>query len=438
MVGIARNLLNQENGHLPSNPDFPVNRKRGCSYLLLICLWFTLASGCNNTQQQQQTANVGQFAYVAPMSVNLRSQLNQKNSTVAVLHHGERVTLTDVRRRYMKIRTANGAEGWVDSLELLSPAEMQKLTNDRKEAAKLPVEGTATAYELLNIHLAPNRKSPAFAQIPEGGSLSILARKLTPRLGPVPKPTVTFERPVPARRRRGARALGLTPPKPPAPVPPESWQSSFGVQEPEPAERVEKPKPAEPDKPVVIDAWNLVRTKDGQIGWVLARNLMMSIPDDVAQYAAGKHITSFFEIGTVHDEEQGVKHDWLWTTVSDVEPVDFDSWRVFIWNRRRHRYETSYRQRDLVGQFPVQVEPQDPSIPGRVFKLITRDKDEQLRRRTYRFDGTLVHLVGTEDFTIEGEITADDSQQNAKPGASKQSGWFAARWAALKHRLFGK
>ena len=34
-----------------------------------------------------------------------------------------------------------------------------------------------------------------------------------------------------------------------------------------------------------MEDWSLVRTKDGQIGWVLTRNLDMSIPDEVAQYA---------------------------------------------------------------------------------------------------------------------------------------------------------
>jgi len=44
-----------------------------------------------------------------------------------------------------------------------------------------------------------------------------------------------------------------------------------------------------------------VRTKDGSVGWVLARNLYMSVPDDVAQYAEGKRITAYLALGDVRD-----------------------------------------------------------------------------------------------------------------------------------------
>jgi len=162
----------------------------------------------------------------------------------------------------------------------------------------------------------------------------------------------------------------------------------------------------------------------------------MSIPDDVAQYAAGKHITSYFELGTVHDDKQGPKHDWLWTTASDLQSVDFDAWRVFVWNRRRHRYETSYRQHGLEGYFPVKVEPAVPSVPGRVFKLITRDDDGTLRLRSYRFDGLLVHQIATENYQSGGSTDLSASVQNgAKQSEPKaQQGWFAR----LRQRLFKK
>ena len=120
---------------------------------------------------------------------------------------------------------------------------------------------------------------------------------------------------------------------------------------------------AEPKKPVILEDWSLVRTKDNQIGWVLTRNLIMSIPDEVAQYAEGKRITSYFDLGAVHDELKGMKHNWLWTTSSAPLPYDFDAWRVFLWNRRRHRYETSYRQRDVEGYFPC---PRGPARLRRV------------------------------------------------------------------------
>ncbi|MDQ2712896.1 MAG: hypothetical protein M3Y24_11835, partial [Acidobacteriota bacterium] len=192
-------------------------------------------------------------------------------------------------------------------------------------------------------------------------------------------------------------------------------------------------------KPSILEDWSLVRTKAGQIGWVLSRNLMMSIPDEVAQYAEGKHITSYFDLGSINDEEKGLKHNWLWTTRSGAKPFDFDSWRVFLWNRHRHRYETSYRQRDVEGYFPVHVDTADPSFIGRTFQLITEDDDGKLRSRTYRFDGSRVHLTGTEDYHAgEGTQTAATKgvdTKNLQDKMERSSGWLKRKWLALEQRF---
>ena len=66
-----------------------------------------------------------------------------------------------------------------------------------------------------------------------------------------------------------------------------------------------------------------MRTADKKVGWVLARNLYMGIPDDVAQYAEGQRISSYFDLGAVEDEEKGTKHNWLWTTSSKAQTVRF-------------------------------------------------------------------------------------------------------------------
>lgn len=416
-------------------------------FLLLCCFY----AGCASAPQDNQAQ-----AYVAPASVNLRPQLNQKGSSGTILHFAEPVSIIDARRRYVKVRARNGAEGWVDSLDLLSPGEMNRIKQEREHALQLPSEGTATAYETLNIHLDPNRKSPAFAQIGEGTPVSILARKATPKLSDAVRPSFALERPKPpARKQRkehAAKAGLRTPPMPPPPKPPENWEHLLGgnadeSEAPEQSPAQAKPatpprgKPASPPKPVTLEDWNLIRTKNDQIGWVLSRNLMMSIPDDVAQYAGGKHITSFFDLGTVNDERDGAKHNWLWTTASGGQSFDFDSWRVFLWNRRRHRYETSYRQHDLEGYFPVRVDTPDSNTAGRTFHLITQDDDGKLRSRAYLFDGTLVHLTGTEDYSRNGSKQATGAQDlNANSALSKttQENWLQRNWQSWKQMLSSK
>lgn len=381
-------------------------------------------------------------AYVAPATLNLRGQLTQKNTTVAVLKHGDLVNIIDVRRRFLKVRSANGIEGWVDSLDLLTPEQMDAIRQERRRALALPSEGSASAYETLNIHIDPGRQSPAFAQIKEGESVSVLAYRAAPRAtGPAKAPAFTLERPQSARKQRKekqSRSNIKLPPRPAPPKPPAGWDEFSREREPESAAVVAKP--AEPHNPVIMEEWALVRTTTNQIGWVLAHNLMMSIPDEVAQYAEGKRITSYFDLGAVKDEEKGVRHNWLWTTNTSAESFDFDSWRVFLWNRRRHRFETSYRQRDLEGYFPVHVDAPDPAVPGRTFALITKDEDGKLRRRTYLFDGVRVHLTGTEGYHPSQATLPPKPLSPTRIGFASRvlrRNWLARKWSAFKSRLFG-
>src|SRR5581483_9101461 len=118
----------------------------------------------------------------------------------------------------------------------------------------------------------------AFAQIPENGSVMVLGHRLTPRTNGPPR----------------APALLLQPRQGPAHKPRKEKQSQSRFSLPAPP-----PPPKPPAKPVVLEDWTLVRTKNNQCGWVLSRNLMMSIPDEVAQYAEGKRITSYFDLGAV-------------------------------------------------------------------------------------------------------------------------------------------
>jgi SH3-like domain-containing protein len=397
-----------------------------------------------------QSSDVLGQAYVAPATLNLRRELTQK-STVAVLKHGDRVNIVDVRRRFVKIRAAKGAEGWVDSSELLSPEQMDQLRRERDRARSLPSEGMASPYEALNMHLEPDRRSPAFAQIPEGAPVAVLGHRLAPKNNAAPRaPTLVIERPQPPARKprheTQSKSNAALPPKPPPPRPPPNWEElSAGRVDGSAASGQAQPSiPAKnapiQNKPVIVEDWTLVRTKDNQCGWVLARNLMMSIPDEVAQYAEGKHITSYFDLGVVNDEAKGPKHNWLWTTSAEPEPYDFDAWRVFLWNRRHHRYETSYRQRGLEGYFPVHVDAPDANPGGRSFEILTKDDDGQFRRRTYLFDGVRVHLIGTEASRPGGApaeskpapLDANKLQQNAT-----RPSWLAREWNQLKRRITG-
>ena len=411
---------------------------------LLAAVWLFLPA-CDT-----QTTDLLGTAYVAPATVNLRRDLKQKNASGTMLIHGQRVGIVDVRRRFVKVRTAKGEEGWVDSVQLLSQEQMDRIKRDEEKALKLPSEGSATVFEALNIHIEPDRQSPPFAKIPEGGSVNVLAHRLVTRAAdPVRPAGLVVERPQPSGRRARKEKQsknGLHIPLPSPPKPPANWQQLSaeriaGSDSPadlkaEQEEKAAAKRVADLKKPVVTESWTLVRTKNNQAGWVLSRNLIMSIPDEVAQYAEGKRITSYFDLGSVNDDEKGPKHNWLWTTAARALPFDFDSWPVFLWNRHRHRYETSYRQRDLEGYFPVHVDPPDADLFGRSFERNTKDDDGKLRQRSYLFDGMRVHLTATEDYRPIGAMNgAEAGLDTSKFAKAPTQGWFAQKWNGLKARV---
>ena len=147
------------------------------------------------------------------------------------------------------------------------------------------------------------------------------------------------------------------------------------------------------------DGWSLIRAPSGQAGWVLTRLVSMAIPDEVAQYAEGKRIVSYFPLGTVQDDEKK-KNIWLWTTTTNSKlPWDFESFRVFVWSLRRHRYETAYIERNLQGYSPVLLKEVElasktgaSKYPG--FSICIDRKDGQRVRREYALMGVAIRYAG--------------------------------------------
>ena len=302
----------------------------------LLFLLTILLSACSTPAAQKPTAGI---AFAAPSTLNLRRDLGSKSSNVGVVHHGEKLDVIETRRRFVKVRTAQGVEGWTDSNLLLTPQQMDDLRRLAESAAKLPSQGGATAFDTLNIHADPNRQSPSFFQLPEAASVEVIGHRIAPRFVAVP----VARRAAPAKSSKSpSRRIPYLLPLPAPPAPPANWQALSrphasdlpGYQPPE-------------QKPVPNDDWSLVRTREGNVGWVLSRMLQMSIPDEVAQYAEGHRITAYLPLGDVRDKEKNtVMHNYIWTTISSGPvPYEFDSFRVFVWSTRHHRYETAYIER---------------------------------------------------------------------------------------------
>ena len=413
----------QYRGADPSCYTRPLNRLfPGRITFLTVLILLTIACG----PQQDRSPAIGQ-AFVGPVSLNLRQDLSTKAPVSAVVHHGEPLDILEFKRRFIKARTAGGITGWTDIAQLMTPEQMADLRHLAEDAAKYPSQGTGTTFEVLNVHTIPSRNSPSFLQVPEGGKVDVIGHKVTPRVQAAT--TLTPPPPKPRQSRKKSKEKGsakVPPPSmPPAPRPPTNWQDLSKTQA-APAETKPTPPPAAapPAAPLPKDDWTLIRTKDHRVGWVLSRMVNMAIPDDVAQYAEGHRITSYFPIGDVQDEDQ-LKHNWLWTTIGKgPRDYEFDSVRFFIWSRRHHRYETAFIQRGVVGHYPVEVNNagQNPA-----FSIIIDDDDGQLIRKTYTFNGYRVNRIDTVPYEAPPEprqIAKLGLQAPTSEPSPQSGGWF--------------
>ena len=347
--------------------------------LLLSVLSLSLViAGCSSSAEHAPA--IGE-AYAGPSTLVLRQEINPRSAVVATAQHGERLQIIQQRRRFLKVRTAKGQEGWTDERLLLSTAEVARLKRFNQQARALPSQGTATTYDALNIHTEPSRYSPSFVQVKPGEKFDVIGHELAPRKSPPRQPLIKpAPKPVPATKTAKPPKIPL-PPAPEPPGPPPDWLA---------LSKTDLPRDEEKDSPELepMDDWSLVRTAGGMSGWVFTRRAFMAIPDEVAQYAEGRRITSYFPLGEIRDGDQ-IKKIWLWTTIEQsLQPYDFDSYRVFTWNLRRHRYETAYIQRHVKGYFPTLLEP-----PG--LSVCVEAADGSRVRRVYSFVGNTVRPAGT-------------------------------------------
>lgn len=396
--------------------------------LVVTLFLLLLLAGCMGRDREP---SIGE-AYVGPATLNLRQELAPKSPVSASVRHGARLQVLATRRRFIKVRTEDDKEGWVDGYALLTTQQMEDLRTLAERAQQLPSQGMASVYDVLNMHTEPSRQSPSFYQISEKGQVDIIGHRVSPRgqVAMVPPVAQSVKAEQPTRRKRGAARITKVspPPMPQGPKLPPNWLALSSIRDeadpeiptpaapnlaaaparPALAKKLAVPEQTEAEKANVLEDWSLVRTHDGRVGWALTRYLVMSIPDEVAQYAEGHRITTYFSLGEVRDRDRDlVRHNWLWTTIKGrAESYQFDQVRVFTWSPRRHRYETAYRENGIRGYYPVQAK----SAPQSEFTLIIEESPGRFFKKTYSFNGYQVRVTSKEPCQ-----TPDDKDLRAAP-----------------------
>ena len=310
--------------------------------LPLALLTLLLPAGCSRRGQPKEAA------YVTAPQVYLRDRIAAVYNRVALVKNGERLQVLERSRRFVRVRTADGKEGWVEERYLVGQDVYDQMLKLAADNANTPVMAQGTTDNDTNIHIAPGRAAEHLYQLKGGAKVQILRRATAPK----PQPAI-----VPVREDAGGKTVA--------------------------------PAPA-------LEDWWLVRDPQGRVGWVLARMVDIDVPLDVAQYAEGQRIVGAFVLDQVQDGDKKVSQYLLvLTEPHDGMPFDYNQIRVFTWNLRRHRYETAYRERKLFGVFPVTVSRESFDKEGTlpVFTLRVQDDSGQIVERKYKLNTPIVRRV---------------------------------------------
>ncbi|HXZ81755.1 MAG TPA: SH3 domain-containing protein [Terriglobales bacterium] len=301
---------------------------------------FLLLSGCKRAIGPKPEA-----AYVNAPQVNLRDRLATIYEKKGIVRDGDKVYVLEKRKRFWRVRTERGEEGWLEEKYLVDEPTYDQFKKLSAENLDSPAQARGVARSTLNLHIAPGRETEHLYQLKEGEQLDVLKR-------------ATAEKPLPP---------GVRP-------------ASTGNAAPTPA----------------LEDWSLVRDTQKRTGWVLARMIDLDVPLEIAQYAEGQRIVSFFVLNEVQDGDKKVaQYLLLMTDNRDGLPYDYNQVRIFTWNLRRHRYETAYREHNIVGFFPVTTGTEDFGKDGvlPVFTLQVRDEQGNTVARKYRMLGPIVRRV---------------------------------------------
>ena len=303
-----------------------------------------LLSGCGRGRGRVQ-----EMAYVSAPQAILRDHVSAVFNKTGVVKNGDRVQILERERRFARVRTASGVEGWIEQRSLVPQSVYDGFQKLAQEEQTAPVQATGTTRNDTNLHLDPGRETEHLYQLNQGSKVSILKRATAEKTVPG-----AMARPTSTNKKESSKAAALE------------------------------------------EDWWLIRDTDGRVGWVLSRMVDLDVPLEIAQYAEGQRTVAFFILNQVTDGDKKVpQYLVVLTEPKDGLPFDYNQVRVFTWNVKRHRYETAYRERNLNGVLPVTVSQEDFGKEGTLPAFILRVKDDNgdISERKYKMNTPIVRRV---------------------------------------------
>src|SRR6476620_1187917 len=337
---------------------FPIQRYVARAALGFVSAVFCLLGGCSGRGGLSDHA---EYAYVAVTEASLRDHVSTLYTKTGVVHNGERLQVLErmQSKRFLRVRSPRGEEGWVQERFLADQATFDQFQRLAEQFKSTPAQAAAATEEQVKVHVLPGRKTGYLYLLNEKQKVDLLQRQSVDRNAP------------------------------PQQLKDDKQKDADDTPE------EDKVKSDNAGPPAVREDWWLVRDAQMRVGWVLGRTLYLQLPEEIAQYSEGQRIVAAYPLDEVQDEGKSVPEYLVLFTEKEGLPYDYSQARVFTWNARKHRYETAYRERELAGVLPVTVGRQEFEKEGnlRTFVLRMKEDNGSVRERTYKFNPPIVRRV---------------------------------------------
>ena len=303
--------------------DLPMTRRSRARWRTALAATLLICAGLGCSRLRPKSAE--SFVYVDAKETFLRDRVAAVSNRTGIVENGERLEVLERGRRFLRVRTEKGVTGWIDEKAVVPQSVYEAFDALKRQFAfQVPV-ASAVVRDEVYLHVKPGRDTDRLFRLSEGDKLKLLRRATLEKALP---PGQKAAAPVPVVRR-GKRTKDEAATDPSAPVAPP------------------------------MEDWWLVRLDDGRTGWLLSRMMDVDAPDSLTRYAEGQRFVGAYVLRKVNDPEAPMEDkniaEWV-TVLSPYKaglPYDFDQVRVFIWNVKKHRYETGFREKNIAGFLPV-------------------------------------------------------------------------------------
>ncbi len=386
-----------------------------------------LLCGCSRLRSKPDDS----YVYVTAKQTFLRDRVAAVSNRTGTVENGQRLKVLERGRRFVRVQSEKGETGWIDEKTVATQQIFDAFAALEHQHAQDPAVASAVVRDEVYLHVAPGRFTDRFYRLAEGEKLSLIKRATLPKGGgPNQKAT-------PLKNLKAASIPGAVTGLKASPTAPEPTRNTA-------PERL-----GEPDAPPALEDWWLVRDSHGRVGWMLSRLMDVDAPDSLTRYAEGQRIVGAYVLTTVNDPEAPQDDKNVAEFVTVLSPYkagliyDFDQVRVFIWNVKKHRYETAFREKNIAGYLPVQVKPmQDPSskaanaatpLPGFTYKVLPADAAPVVPdpvtgaivpgptiEKSYRLEGNILHRLLPPGVEAPEEFHPEPvSEKKGKKGSRK-------------------